>query len=89
MARVGTVVLFIGLSFLAKWAADNALFPPELRLAAVGIVGIALLVQGFRLSRRVPVGDNGDEIAARRAGRRRPVVGSSRIRAPRRRGFAA
>ena len=66
VARVGTVVLFIGLSFLAKWAADNALFPPELRLAAVGIVGIALLVQGFRLSRRVAVGDNGDEIAARR-----------------------
>lgn len=65
VARVGTVVLFIGLSFLAKWAADNALFPPELRLAAVGIVGIALLVQGFRLSRRAPVGDNGDEIAAR------------------------
>ncbi len=65
VARVGTVVLFIGLSFLAKWAADNALFPPELRLAAVGIVGIALLVQGFRLSRRVAVGDNGDEIAAR------------------------
>ncbi len=65
VARVGTVVLFIGLSFLAKWAADNALFPPELRLAAVGIMGIALLVQGFRLSRRVAVGDNGDEIAAR------------------------
>jgi len=52
VARVGTIVLFIGLSFLAKWAADNALFPPELRLATVGIVGIALLVQGFRVSRR-------------------------------------
>ena len=51
VARVGTVVLFIGLSFLAKWAADNALFPPEFRLAAIGVVGIVLLVQGFRLSR--------------------------------------
>ncbi len=51
VARVGTVVLFIGLSFLAKWAADNALFPPEFRLAAIGVVGIALLVQGFRLAR--------------------------------------
>ena len=51
VARVGTVVLFIGLSFLAKWAADNALFPPEFRLAAIGIVGIVLLVQGFRLAR--------------------------------------
>ncbi len=51
VARVGTVVLFIGLSFLAKWAADNALFPPEFRLAAIGIVSIVLLVQGFRLAR--------------------------------------
>ncbi len=51
VARVGTVVLFIGLSFLAKWAADNALLPPEFRLAAIGIVGIVLLVQGFRLAR--------------------------------------
>lgn len=51
VARVGAVVLFIGLSFLAKWAADNALFPPEFRLAAIGIVGIVLLVQGFRLAR--------------------------------------
>jgi uncharacterized membrane protein len=51
VARVGTVVLFIGLSFLAKWAADNALFPPEFRLAGIGVVGIALLVQGFWLAR--------------------------------------
>lgn len=51
VARVGAIVLFIGLSFLAKWAADNALFPPEFRLAGIGIVGIALLVQGFRLAR--------------------------------------
>ncbi len=51
VARVGAIVLFIGLSFLAKWAADNALFPPELRLAGIGLVGIALLVQGFRLAR--------------------------------------
>lgn len=51
VARVGAIVLFIGLSFLAKWAADNALFPAELRLAGIGLVGIALLVQGFRLAR--------------------------------------
>ncbi len=51
VARVGAAVLFIGLSFLAKWAADNALFPPEARLTAIGLVGIALLVQGFRFAR--------------------------------------
>jgi len=54
VARVGALVLFIGLAFLAKWAAEQALFPPEMRLASVGVVGIALLVQGFRLSRRQP-----------------------------------
>jgi uncharacterized membrane protein len=52
VARVGAIVLFIGLSFLAKWAADNALFPPEARLAGIGLVGIALLVQGSRLAKR-------------------------------------
>ncbi len=58
VARVGAIVLFIGLSFLAKWAADNALFPPELRLAGIGLVGIALLVQGFRLARTNTDGTN-------------------------------
>ncbi len=49
VVRAGVVVLFIGLSFLAKYAAENALFPVELRLALVGIAGLALLVTGFRL----------------------------------------
>jgi uncharacterized membrane protein len=57
VARVGAIVLFIGLSFLAKWAADNSLFPPEARLAGIGLVGIALLVQGARLSSRVVESD--------------------------------
>ena len=52
VSRVAAIVLFIGLSFLAKWAADNSLFPPELRLAGIGLVGVALLVQGARLSSR-------------------------------------
>jgi uncharacterized membrane protein len=49
VVRAGIVVLFIGLSFLAKYAVDNALFPVELRLALVGVAGLALLVTGFRL----------------------------------------
>jgi uncharacterized membrane protein len=49
VVRAGVVVLFIGLSFLAKWAAENALFPVELRLAFVGLAGLALLIFGFRL----------------------------------------
>jgi len=49
VVRIGVVVLFIGLSFLAKYAADNALFPVELRLAMVGAAGMLLLIIGFRL----------------------------------------
>ncbi len=49
VVRAGVVVLFIGLSFLAKYAAENAMFPVELRLALVGVAGIALLFTGFRL----------------------------------------
>ncbi|MFN4117794.1 DUF2339 domain-containing protein [Acidovorax sp.] len=48
IVRVGLVILFIGLSFLARYAASAGLFPVELRLAAVAAVGIALLVVGFR-----------------------------------------
>lgn len=48
IVRVGLVILFIGLSFLARYAAMAGLLPPELRLAAIGAVGIGLLAIGFR-----------------------------------------
>ncbi|SFR96451.1 DUF2339 domain-containing protein [Sphingomonas jatrophae] len=48
IVRAGLVILFVGLSFLASWAASAGLFPIELRLALVGAVGIALLAAGFR-----------------------------------------
>ena len=48
IVRVGLVILFIGLSFLARYAAVAGLFPVELRLAAIGAAGIALLAVGFR-----------------------------------------
>ncbi|WP_170211808.1 DUF2339 domain-containing protein [Rhodoferax bucti] len=57
IVRAGVLVLFVGLAFLAKFAADNALLPPELRLAAVGAAGIALLVFGWRLKNRQPSRD--------------------------------
>ena len=34
IVRMGVLVLFVGLAFLAKYAMDNAMLPPELRLAA-------------------------------------------------------
>lgn len=48
IVRVGLVILFIGLSFLARYAASAGLFPVELRLATIAGVAIALLVVGFR-----------------------------------------
>lgn len=48
IVRVGLVILFIGLSFLARYAASAGLLPVEFRLAAVAAVGIALLGVGFR-----------------------------------------
>lgn len=47
IVRAGLVILFIGLSFLASYAASAGLFPVELRLAAVAAAGIALLAVGF------------------------------------------
>jgi uncharacterized membrane protein len=48
IVRVGLVILFIGMSFLARYAASAGLFPIELRLALVAAVGVALLAVGFR-----------------------------------------
>ncbi len=48
VVRIGIVVLFLGLLFLAKFAVDNELVPIEVRLAAIGLVAVALLVIGWR-----------------------------------------
>jgi uncharacterized membrane protein len=48
IVRVGLVILFIGLSFLARYAAAAGMVPVELRLAVIGIFGIALLAIGFK-----------------------------------------
>lgn len=49
IARVGAVILFFGVAFLLKYAADHRLLPIELRLSAVAFVAIALLAVGWRL----------------------------------------
>jgi uncharacterized membrane protein len=48
IVRIGLVILFVGLSFLASYAASAGLFPIELRLTLVVAAGMALLVTGFR-----------------------------------------
>ncbi len=52
VVRVGMIVLFFGIAFLLKYAADNDLFPIEFRLAGVAVAAIALLAVGWRLRER-------------------------------------
>ena len=49
IVKVGVAILFVGLAFLAKYAAEHTHLPPELRLAAIGAVAIVLLGFGWRL----------------------------------------
>jgi uncharacterized membrane protein len=52
LVRVGVLVLFFGVAFLLKYAADQGFVPIELRLAGVALGGIALLVVGWRLRKK-------------------------------------
>ncbi|KAB7624151.1 DUF2339 domain-containing protein [Alkalilimnicola sp. S0819] len=49
LARVGAVVLFFGVAFLLKYAAEEGMMPIELRLMGAAAGGLALLIIGFRL----------------------------------------
>jgi len=54
VVRVGLLVLFFGLAFLARYAAENSLFPIELRLATIAAGALVLLGVGWRLRARRP-----------------------------------
>ncbi len=49
---VGITVLFIGVAFLLKYAADSGWLSVEVRLAAAAVGGVALWGLGWRLRRR-------------------------------------
>ena len=55
LARIGIVILFFGATFLAKYAAENSLFPIELRFVGIAIGAFALLIVGWRLREKRPV----------------------------------
>jgi uncharacterized membrane protein len=50
--KIGVIILFFGLAFLLKYAAQRNLVPLEFRLAGVAGLGLALLALGWRLRRR-------------------------------------
>lgn len=49
IVKAGVGILFIGLAFLAKYAAEHVSLPIELRLAGIGAFAIVLLAVGWRL----------------------------------------
>ncbi len=48
----GVAILFLGLVFLVRLAADHGIFTPPLRLAAAALVGCGLLAFGWKLKER-------------------------------------
>ena len=49
IAKVGVLILVVGLGLLAKYATEHSHLSPEVRLAGIGVVAIALLGVGWRL----------------------------------------
>jgi uncharacterized membrane protein len=52
LVRVGIIILFVGVAFLLRYAAEHSHVPIELRLSGVALVGIVLLVVGWWLRTR-------------------------------------
>lgn len=52
LAKLGIVLLFLGLSFLLRYTVEHSLFPIELRLAATALFAMVLLAVGWRLRHR-------------------------------------
>jgi uncharacterized membrane protein len=49
LVRSGIVILFIGISFLLKYAAEHSHLPIEFRMAGIALCGVALLALGWKL----------------------------------------
>ena len=49
VAKMGLLILFIGVSFLLKYASEHVTVPIELRLAGIVLADIGLLVWGWRM----------------------------------------
>ena len=50
--KIGVIILFFGVAFLLKYAAQRNLVPLEFRLIGVALGGLALLATGWQLRRR-------------------------------------
>lgn len=55
LAKLGILLLFLGLSFLLRYTVEHSLFPLELRLVAAALFAIVLLALGWRLRHKQPI----------------------------------
>lgn len=54
VVRVGILVVLVGITLLVKWAADRDYFPIELRMISAALIGLALVVVGYRARKTRP-----------------------------------
>ncbi len=52
LVKIGVLVLFVGVAFLVRYAAEREILPIEVRLAGVALGAVVLLVIGWRLRNR-------------------------------------
>lgn len=52
LVKLGVLILFCGIAFLVKYAAQRGMFPLELRLMSAAAGGVALLAIGWKLRTR-------------------------------------
>ncbi|ALB61883.1 FIG00553268: hypothetical protein [Cronobacter condimenti 1330] len=55
LAKIGVILLFLGLSFLLRYSVERDMLPLELRVAGAGVAGLVLLAVGWRLRRKAPL----------------------------------
>jgi uncharacterized membrane protein len=52
LVRIGGVILFFGLAFLVKYAAEHSIISIEVRLWGIGLAAVALIATGWKLRDR-------------------------------------
>lgn len=55
LAKIGVILLFLGISFLLRYSVERDMLPLELRVAGAGVAALVLLAFGWRLRRKTPV----------------------------------
>ncbi len=52
LVRIGGVVLFFGLAFLVKYAAEHSIISMQMRLEFIAVAAVALVITGWKLRER-------------------------------------